>query len=206
MQGQLASIHQFCLTIGQQPPSNVYVHVQQQCISTGRRNLHKGGGQGSNGYGGGNGGNGFPQQPTIIGGSGAGVQPSTHPPTSYKHYKDQSYYHTNGSDVNNSHTSATCMNLGPTHNPNASRTNIMGRSIAGLACGHTPPSCRPQQQQLKQQCPPIAYHLIQGTTWQHTTPPTQFGGMQPAGGTYRQRTIMAMPVYQPGHTMMNFVD
>jgi hypothetical protein len=29
--------------------------------------------------------------------------------------------------------------------------------------------------------------------------------MQPAGGTYHQRTTMTMPVHQPGQTMMNFV-
>jgi hypothetical protein len=36
-------------------------------------------------------------------------------------------------------------------------------------------------------------------------PPVYFGAIQPAGGTYRQRTTMAMPVIQPGQTMMNFV-
>jgi hypothetical protein len=46
---------------------------------------------------------------------------------------------------------------------------------------------------------------MQGTTWQHVTPPAQFGGMPMTGGNYRQRTTMAMPVYQPSQHMMNFV-
>jgi hypothetical protein len=32
-----------------------------------------------------------------------------------------------------------------------------------------------------------------------------FGGMSPAGGSYRQRTTMAIPVHQPSQAMMNFV-
>jgi hypothetical protein len=93
------------------------------------------------------------------------------------------------------------------HNPNASCANIMGGLAAGmlktilpLASSRTPPpSCRPQQQQLKQQ------RSMQGTTWQQVTPPAQFDGMPTAGGKYRKRTTMAMPVYQPGQAMMNFV-
>jgi hypothetical protein len=46
---------------------------------------------------------------------------------------------------------------------------------------------------------------MQGTTWQHITPPKQFGGMPPAGGTYHQYTTMAMLVCQLGQAMMNYV-
>jgi hypothetical protein len=77
MQGQLASIQQFCMAIGQQPPSNGYAPVQQQCSSTGRCNLPNGGG----GFSGGNGHGGFSQQPTMFSGKGAVVQQSTCPPT-----------------------------------------------------------------------------------------------------------------------------
>ena len=69
-----------------------------------------------------------------------------------------------------------------------------------VAASHRPPRCPPQQQ-LPQQCPPCAYYPTQGTN----APPAYFGAIQPAGGTYRQRMTMAMPVIQPGQTMMNFV-
>jgi hypothetical protein len=63
------------------------------------------------------------------------------------------------------------------------------------------PSHHPQQQQLQQQ------HPMQGATWQHVvTPPVQFGEMPTAGGKYRQRTNMVMPVYQPSQTMTNLLD
>jgi hypothetical protein len=42
-------------------------------------------------------------------------------------------------------------------------------------------------------------------TWQQAPPPAHFSGMPPFGGSYRQRTNMAIPVYQPGQAMMNFV-
>jgi hypothetical protein len=93
------------------------------------------------------------------------------------------------------------------HNPKASRAKIMGGLAAGmhktilpLASGCTPPpNCCPKQQQLQQQ------HPMQGTTWQHVTPPGQLGRMPTISGNYRQRTTMAMPVYQPGQPMINFV-
>ena len=80
---------------------------------------------------------------------------------------------------------------------NAARTNIMGRSIAGMhktiltsACGRTPPPpCRPQQQLHPQQHPPVSYYPVQGTT-------------QP---TYRACATMPMLAQQPGQGMMNFV-
>jgi hypothetical protein len=114
-----------------------------------------------------------------------------------------------GSDIEDWHMSAMCGYCRLTHNPNTTRANIMGGSIAGMhktilpsTRGRTPPpSCRPQQQQLPQQCPPGSYYPTQGTT----APPAQFGGMQPAGGTYHQRATMTMPVHQPSQTMMNFV-
>jgi hypothetical protein len=75
------------------------------------------------------------------------------------------------------------------HNPNASRTNIMGGSIARmhktilpLTSGHTPPNRCPQQQQCPQQCLPNAYYSPGGTAWQQPTPPAQYGGMPQANG------------------------
>jgi hypothetical protein len=78
---------------------------------------------------------------------------------------------------------------GPMNNPNTSRTNIMGGSVAGfhktilpLASGRAPPTV--------------------GTAWQQPTPPNLYGGMPPANGTYHQQMTMVMPVYQPGQGMM----
>ncbi len=94
------------------------------------------------------------------------------------------------------------------HNPNATRTNIMGGLVAGmhktilpLTSGRTPPNRCPQQQQRPQQRPPNAYYPPGGTAWQQPTPPAQYGGM-PHASTYHQQTTMAMPVYQPGQGMM----
>ncbi len=67
------------------------------------------------------------------------------------------------------------------------------------------PIVTPQQQQLLQQHPPIAYYPTEGTAWQQPTPPAQFGGMPPASGTYRQQTTMATPVFQPDQGILNFV-
>jgi hypothetical protein len=51
------------------------------------------------------------------------------------------------------------------HNPNATRTNIMGGSVTGMhttilpsTSGCTPPNHCTQQQQHPQQCPPNAYY------------------------------------------------
>ena len=144
-----------------------------------------------------------------FGGTGGGQQKALCPPTPYKHWEDCNYCHTHGGDVDDTHTSATCGKPGPTNNPNASCTNIMGGSVAGMhktilpsACSHTPPNCCPQQRQHSQQCPPIAYYPPGGTAWQQPTPPMQVGRMPPASGTYRRQTTSAMPVYQPGQGMM----
>jgi hypothetical protein len=37
-----------------------------------------------------------------------------------------------GGDNDDTHTSTLCGNQGPTHNPNATRANMMGVSIAGV--------------------------------------------------------------------------
>jgi hypothetical protein len=208
MQGQLTNIQQFCMAVGQQPPPTIYTPTQQQHMSNNRRGRRNGGGH-DGGSGGGNGGGGFPQQPTWFGGNGAGAQQPPRPPTPYKRWENWNYCHTHGSDVDNAHTSATCGNRGPTYNPNASRANIMGGSIAGIhkailpsARGRMPPPTRClQQQQLPQQRPPDADYPTQGTN----APPAYFGAIQPAGGTYRQQMTMAMLVLQPSQTMMNFV-
>ncbi len=70
--------------------------------------------------------------------------------------------------MDDAHTSATCGNHSPTHNPNASRANIMGGSTAGMhktilssARGHKPP-------------PPIApssSNSHSNAHQVHTTPP-----------------------------------
>jgi hypothetical protein len=102
-----------------------------------------------------------------------------------------------------------CVKPRPMHNPNVSRTNIMGGSVAGMqktilpsACNRTPPNCCPLLQQCPQQRPPIAYNPPGGMAWQQPTPPVHYGRMPPASGTYGQQTTMAMPVYQLGQGMM----
>jgi hypothetical protein len=142
--------------LGRQPtaPIQCLCPMQQQCSSTGHLNQHNSGGCFSSG----NGGGGIPQQPNVFGSNGAGAQPSTCPPTPYKYYENWNYCHTHGGNFDNAHTSTTCGNPGPMHNPDASCANIMGGSIAGMhntilpsASGRTPLlSCRPQQQQLQQ--------------------------------------------------------
>jgi hypothetical protein len=162
MQNQLATIQQFCMTVGQQPPSSGYAPAQQQRTFT-NQNKCNGGSQSS--------GCDFPQQPTMsFNGTGGSQQQVIHPPTPYKRWENWNYCHSHGSDIDNNHPSATCGKSGPTHNSNVSRTNIMGGSVAGmhktilpLACGCTPPNCYPQQQQGSQQRPPITYYPPGGT-------------------------------------------
>jgi hypothetical protein len=130
MQGQLANIQQFCMAVGQQPPPTIYASTQQQHMSNNHRGRRNGSGH-NGGSGSGNSSGGFPHQPTWFGGNGAGVQQPSFPPTPYKRWENWNYYHTHGGNIDNAHTSATCGNCGPTHNPNASHANIMGSLIAG---------------------------------------------------------------------------
>jgi hypothetical protein len=201
MQTQLTNI-QLCMNVGQQPPSSGYTSAQQQCTFT-NHNKRNGGGQGN--------GPGFPQQPTMnYGGTGGGQQHNMHPPPNpYKRWENWNYCSSLGSDVDNNHTSATCGKPCPMHNPNTTRTNIMGGSVSGMhktilpsASGCTPLNCSTQQQQHTQQSLPNAYYPPGGTTWQQPTPPAQYGRMPPANGTYPQQATMATPVYQPGQGMM----
>jgi hypothetical protein len=177
MQGQLMNIQKFCMTVGQQPPPTIYAPTQQHHMSNNCHGRCNGGGH-NGGSGSSNGGGGFSQQPTWFGGNRAGTQQQSFPPTPFKHWENWNYCHTRGGDVDDAHTSATGGNRGPTHNPNASRANIMGGLIAGmhktilpLARGRKPPPTHsPQQQQLPQQCPPGAYYPTQGTN----APPAYF--------------------------------
>jgi hypothetical protein len=143
------------------------------------------------------------------GGTGGGQQQNIRPPPNpYKQWENWNYCHSHGGDVDNIHTSATCGNPGPMHNPNVTRTNIMGGSVTGMhktilttTSGRTPPNRCPQQQQRLQQHPPNAYYPPGNTAWQQLTPPAQYGGM-PQTNTYHQQSTMAMPLYQLGQGMM----
>jgi len=141
------NIQQFCMAVNQQPPPNIYAPSQQQPTFNNRCNRCNDGGHGNGSTGGNNSGGGgnFLQQPTWFGGNGAGAQQPTRPPTPYKHWKKWNYCQTHGGDADDTHTSPSCGNRGPTHNVNATRANIMGGSIAGMhktilpsACDHTP--------------------------------------------------------------------
>jgi hypothetical protein len=80
-----------------------------------------------------------------------GGQRPLQPPTPFKTFENWNYCHTLGGDVNNTHTGMTCRHPGLLHNPNATRTNMMGGNTAGLhrrilpsASGCMPPApCRP---------------------------------------------------------------
>jgi hypothetical protein len=97
MQGQLANIQQFCMDVGQQPPSSIYAPAQQHCMFTNPSKCN-GGGQSS--------GRGFLQHPTMsFGGTGGGQQQVLCPPTPSKRWENWNYCHTHGGDVDNTHTS-----------------------------------------------------------------------------------------------------
>jgi hypothetical protein len=167
LQGQLTNIQQFCMAVGQQPQSTSYNPTQQQHMSNNRRGRCNGGGH-DGGYGSGNGGGGFPQQPTWFGSNGAGAQQPSFPPTPYNRWRNWNYCHTRGGNMDGAHTSAMCDNRGPTHNPNASRVNVMGGSTAGM---HTTilPSARGRKPP-----PPIvpsSSNFHSNAHKVHTTPP-----------------------------------
>jgi hypothetical protein len=94
MQGQLANIQQFCMAVGQQPPSNIYAPTQHQGTSNKRGIRRNGKGQGGGESGGGN------QQPTWC------------TPTPYKQWENWNYCHMHGGDIEDCHMSATCGNPG----------------------------------------------------------------------------------------------
>ncbi len=54
------------------------------------------------------------------------------PPTLFKTFENWNYCHMHGRDVNNTHTSMSCHNPGPSCSPNAMRSNTMGGNTAGL--------------------------------------------------------------------------
>jgi hypothetical protein len=130
MQGQLANIQQFCMVVGQQPPSTIYQppsnnYAPAQHQRTTFNQGGRGGGQGGGGHGGGN------QQPTWYGFGGAGAQ-NQRAPTPFKRYENWNYCFSHGGDVDDAHTSETCGRPGPTHNRYATRANMMGGSAAGM--------------------------------------------------------------------------
>ncbi len=205
MQGQLANIQQFCMVVGQQPPSTIYQppsnnYAPAQHQRTTYNRGGRGGGQGGGGHGSGN------QQPTWYGFGGAGAQ-QQRAPTPFKRYKNWNYCFSHGGDVDNAHTSKTCRRSLPTHNRYATRANMMGGLAAGMhksilpsAAGRTASTTTrcPQQQQATFHRPPVARMLTQGPA----PPPAYYTG--PAGGAYRQRTTMAFPAHAPGQ-VINFV-
>jgi hypothetical protein len=179
MQAQLLII-QLCMNVDQQLPSSSYAPAQQQHTFT-NHNKRNDGSQGN--------GRGFPQQPTMnYGDTGGGQQQNIPPPPNpYKQWENWNYCSSHGGDVDNNHTSMTCGKPGPMHNPNATHTNIMGRSVTRMhktilpsTSGRTPPNCQPQQQQRPQQPPPNAYYTPGGMAWQQPTPPAQYGRMPPS--------------------------
>jgi hypothetical protein len=156
MQGQLQAMQQYCMVLQQQPPLAIYVPQQQQHGRWGseRRPSIGGGGYQAPVY----------PQP----GHGGGQRPLQPPSTPFKRFKNWNYCHTHGGDIDNAHTGTSCQKPGPSHNPNATRTNTMGGSTAGLhkmilpsASGRAPPAPR----QHRAPAPPM---------WQPPPPPGNF--------------------------------
>jgi hypothetical protein len=180
LQGQVNAMQQYCMALQQQPPLTNHVTQQQHgpnnCCGLSQHN--RGCGGGGTGY----------HQP--------GQQPmnrirvSLCPPTPYKRYKNWHYCHTHGDDVDNS-----CAKPGPMHNPQATRTNTMGGSTAGMhvtilpsASGRTPlVACAPMQR------PPFL------AGWQQPMPPPNFAAMMAPIRMHPQ-----MPAYQP-QQLMNYM-
>ena len=58
--------------------------------------------------------------------------PCGQPPTPIKHFDNWNYCSTHGGDVDNNHTSATCVRPGENHQRTAARTNTMGGAMRGM--------------------------------------------------------------------------
>ena len=109
MQGQLANIQQFCMTVGQQPPSNIYQPPSNSYAPAQHQHLTynhggRGGGRGGGGHGGNN------QQPTWYGFGGAGTHQAHRAPTPFKRYKNWNYCFLHGGDIDDTHTSKKVVN------------------------------------------------------------------------------------------------
>jgi hypothetical protein len=165
MQGQLANIQKFCMTIGQQPPSSVYAPAQQQHTFN-NRNKCNGGSQGS--------GQGSLQQPTMSFGGTGGVSSmrlvrplptsngrigTTATPIAVMWTTLTSVQCVANQDLRTTQTQAAPTSW-------ADQSTGMHNNILPLTCGRTPPNHYPQQQQLLQQCPPIVYYPTEGMAWQ----------------------------------------
>jgi hypothetical protein len=174
MQGQMQAMQQYCMALGQQAPPGIYMLQQQQhgCrsalrqLSTGCRKNPA-----LTAY----------QQP----GGFPGSQHQLQPPTPFKTFENWNYCRKHGGVINNTHFGMSCRNPGPSHNPNATRTNTMGGNTAGLhktilpsASGCVPPAPRWPQAPA----PPM---------WQQPLPPVNFTPMMA-----EMRPMMPTPPYQ----------
>jgi hypothetical protein len=157
-------------------------------------------------------------------GLGGGQQPLL-PPTPFKQFENWNYCSTHSGDIHNSHTSTSCQNPEPSHNPNTTRTNTMGGSTVGLhktiltlASRRVPPAPRQQRAPAPAmwQQPPPSVNFTPTMATMHPIMPTmpyqtpyheihymeqQFGpppptGVPPAPPAPPAGTIM-MPYYVP---------
>ena len=156
LQSQMQSMQQYCMSmqqLQQHLPPNAYPRQQR-----GRRNTTRIGGY-------------RPAPP-------ATAPPPSHvrPPTPMKRFENWNYCHTHGGDVDDGHTSMSCIKPGPAHNRHATRQNTMGGSTGGLhktilpsMSGRLPP---PTRQSHAPMGPPITQQMT----------PTQHMAWQQAGG------------------------
>jgi hypothetical protein len=159
LQSQVNAMQQYCMALQSQPPTPIYAQqFQLRAPNNQRRLLHCTGSGRCRGYQ-----NPGYQQPT-----GA---PPMRAPMPYKRFKNWHYCHTHRGNVNDTHMSATCPKPSPLHNWQASCTNMMGGSTAGMhktilpsAAGHAPLVARAPQIQR----PPTL------VAWQPPLPPVNF--------------------------------
>jgi hypothetical protein len=141
MQGQMQAMQHYFMALGQQSPPGIYTLQQQQCaaaVCCVNLQMAAEKNPASMVY----------QQPRGF----PGGQQLLQPPTPFKMFENWNYSHMHGRDVNNTHTGMRFHHPGPSHNPNGTRTNMMGDNMAGLhrtilpsASGCFPPAQRQPQ-------------------------------------------------------------
>jgi hypothetical protein len=135
MQSQLNAMTQYCMALQQQSTPTNHAAQQQRGVSINWCGLVQFNGNSSGG--------GY-QQPAYPQPGVTGQRPD-YTPTPHKRFKNWDYCPSHGGNVDNRHTSRMCIEPGPTHNPNVTRTNMMNGLPAGrhktslpLTSGHAP--------------------------------------------------------------------
>ena len=156
LQGQMQSMQQYCMNmqqLQQHLPPHSYPRQQRGCRSTTRGSSYQ------------------PAAPAI-----APPPSNARPPTPMTHFENWNYCHTHGGDVDNGHTSMSCIKPGPAHNQHATRQNTMGVSTGGLHKTILPSVSGRVPHPTRQVHAPVGPPIMQQMT------PTQHMAWQQAGG------------------------